>query len=197
VGLYYYLIAQLPFLFYEQKPPLSSEKFKEMALSQMSKGDADILNSLSFDYNSELSKTGCKFIDNWQKWEHTLRLNVGRFRSLKLYNENPSVMPPVLPEDAFHTAELLFSQEGSPLDGEILLDKARWNAIDDLLAGSNYFDRSNVYAYFLKLLILERHQLFNAENGFSEYKSLYAEIVENAQSYVHTSTEMTSAEVTK
>ncbi|MDR2542539.1 MAG: hypothetical protein LBC80_03710 [Treponema sp.] len=184
-------MAQLPFLFYEQKPPLSSEKFKEMAFSQMNKEDSELMKYLSFGYDSNTSKSGCKFIDNWRKWEHTLRLNVGKLRSLKLYNEYTGTMPPTTPEGAFHTAEELLSQEGSPLDGELLLDKARWNAIDDLLAGGNYFDRSSVYAYFLKLLLLERRQIFNAEKGFAEYKSLYAEIIENAQSCVQTSTEET------
>jgi len=40
---------------------------------------------------------------------------------------------------------------------------------------------NNIYAYYLKLLLLERRQSFNTEKGFAEYKTLYAEILESAQ----------------
>jgi hypothetical protein len=70
--------------------------------------------------------------------------------------------------------------ESSPLDGEILLDKARWQAIDDL-AGNDYFHRNSIFAYLLKLLLIERRMSFNVEKGFDEYKSLYTSIVESVQ----------------
>jgi hypothetical protein len=190
VGLYYYLVAQLPTLFYDQKQPMSSEDFKELAISLLSKKDAALLKHLSYEYNSDLSGTGCKFIDNWKKWEHTLRLNLAKQRSLKLYNKTIEDVP-VIPDNALHTAEATFLFDGSPLEAEIQLDKSRWNVIDSFIEGYDYFDRSSVYAYYLKLLLLERRQLFNAENGFSEYKSLYAEILENGKSCVLNSTEET------
>jgi hypothetical protein len=46
------------------------------------------------------------------------------------------------------------------------------------------FDRSTIYAYLLKLMILERRASFKTEIGFTEYKSLYASILESAQSGV-------------
>lgn len=184
MALYYYLMAQLPTLVYEQKPPMSSEAFKELAGLLLTKTDAGLLKHLSLAIISpetsdtpakKKKNTGCKFIDNWRDWECTLRLNLARHRSLKLY-EKDTVEPPVNPADAFNTAAVVFTQDGSPLDGELMIDKARWSAIDSL-ASSNYFHRDNVFAYYLKLLILERHQLFNVENGFAEYKSLYSEII--------------------
>ena len=181
--LYYYLISQLPFLFYDQKAPMSSDVFKELAESLLNKKDAKLMKYLSLEIELDpaaIKPTGCDFIDNWRKWECTLRLNLARYRSLKLYSEvTETAEPPVIPADAYNAAAVAFTQEGSPYDGEILLDKARWAAID-LMAGNNYFDRKNVYAYYLKLLLLERRQLFNAEKGFAEYKSLYAEILKDS-----------------
>jgi len=171
---------------------MSSQKFKELAVSLMTKKDASLMEYLSLEYQPFAKKTGCKFIDNWRKWENTLRLNLGKSRALNLYNEYTGEIPPDVPEDAVYTATNLFSHEGTPLEGEMLFDRARWNVIEDLLAGSNYFDRGGVYAYFLKLLLLERHQLFNIEKGFAEYKSIYAEIIKNAQVCVFTSTEAAS-----
>jgi len=207
VGLYYYLMSQLPSLMYDQKPPMSSEAFKELASLLLSKKDASLLKYLSLQLNNDVSSTkktvstGCSFIDDWRDWEKTLRLNLARYRYLELQNkkspndykneaqdgdkdtyffENMETFNiPVLPADAYNTASVVFTQEGSPLDGEILIDKARWNAID-LMAGNEYFDRNNVYAYFLKLLILERRQLFIVEKGFSEYKTIYSQIINSS-----------------
>jgi len=195
VGEYYYLMAQLPYLMYDKKPPMSSGKFKELADSQLSRTDASFLKYLSLDVKIDSGssdtdaaeksiRTGCEFVDKWNEWERTLRLNLARHRSLKLYPTEEAITPPVVPDDAYAAASHVFTQDGSPLDGEILLDKARWNAID-LMTGSDYFHENNVFAYYLKLLILERRELFEAEKGFSEYKSLYAQIFERS----HTSGE--------
>ena len=195
---YYYLMAQLPYLMYDQKPPMSSNEFKELALKLLNKKDASFMKYLFLGHDTlpsdekkseddtkpetppAIKETGCNFIDNWRKWENTFRLNLARYRSLKIYHNNSDTEdPPVIPADAYNTATIAVTQEGSPLDGEILIDKARWNAIDSL-TGNDFFHHYNVYAYYLKLLLLERRQLFDVEKGFSEYKSLYAQIIESS-----------------
>jgi len=191
VGSYYYLMAQLPYLTYEQKPHISSGAFKSLAESLMDKEDAKLLDCLSLDpspqsggegpsYTEASPSTGCDFIDNWREWERVLRLNLAKHRAIHLKRENPSALePPFMPSDAVAAAVKAVTGDSSPLDAEILIDKARWNAIDTL-AGNDYFNRNSVYAYFLKLLLIERRQAFNTDKGFSEYKSLYAEIIESA-----------------
>jgi len=185
-------MAQLPYLMYDHKPPMSSQKFKELALSLLNRRDKVFFNYLTKKYESDAEtsafdmpaqKSGCEFIDNWLEWERVLRINLARHRFLHLNDEdgNPRAESHDFPElvepaDAHDAAVLAFAQDGSPLDGEILLDKARWNAIDTL-TGSDYFHENNVYAYYLKLLLLERKLLFDVEKGFSEYKSIYAEIL--------------------
>jgi hypothetical protein len=68
----------------------------------------------------------------------------------------------------------------SPLEAEALLDRARWSAIERF-QGIPYFDRNTVFAYLLKLLILERSASFKVDTGFAEYKSLYASILERVR----------------
>jgi len=198
-------MAQLPYLMYDDKPSMSSEKFKELALSLLSKRDRAhlrfLVKNLEADIvaspDSKKKKSGCEFIDSWIEWERTMRLNLARHRSLKIYHDEnfqkyaddskatedqdsiENAILPVLPADAYAAAAAVFTQDGSPLDGELLLDKARWNAID-LLTGNDYFHENNVYAYYIKLLLLERRQLFNVDDGFSEYKTLYAQIFERS-----------------
>lgn len=191
MGSYYYLMAQLPFLIYEQKPHISSGAFKSMAESLMDKEDSKLMDYLSLDpsplkagesasYMEAAPSTGCDFIDGWREWERTLRLNLAKHRAIHIKRDNTFALePPFMPVDAVAAALKAVTGDSSPLDAEILIDKARWNAIDTL-AGKEYFTRNSVYAYFLKLLLIERRQAFNTDKGFSEYKSLYAEIIESA-----------------
>jgi len=190
VGSYYYLMAQLPGLVYDQKPPMSSGDFKALAKNLLNKEDAALMGQLSIDpdpqasegpaYAESAKSTGCSFIDGWREWERAFRLNLSRQRAAHLKRESPNnIEPPCVPADAAVIASKAVTGEGSPLEAEILVDKARWNAIEGL-EGNAYFHRNNIFAYFLKLLLLERRQAFNVDRGFSEYKSLYAEIVDSA-----------------
>jgi hypothetical protein len=67
----------------------------------------------------------------------------------------------------------------SPLEAELFLDKSRWDAIESL-QGIDYFTRNTIFGYLLKLLLMERRSFFKAEEGFIEYKGLYASIMEAA-----------------
>jgi len=189
VAAYHYLMAQLPYLIYEQKPPMSSGGFKALAETQLSEEDVSLLNCVSLDpdpdgktlpsYAEPAPSTGCEFIDNWREWERSLRLNLAKNRAVKLKRDALSAMePPFYPVEAVAAAGKSVNAEISPLEGETLIDKARWNAIE-MFAGNDYFDSNSVFAYFLKLMLIERRMSFNTERGFSEYKSLYASIIES------------------
>ena len=173
---YYYLIAQLPNLVYEQKPLMSSQDFLDLAKSMVTNSDFALLNGLSLELRDKA--TGCKFIDDWQEWERDLMLNLAKQRAIKLKRDLPATEPVYHMDIGAVTTKAM--DEHSPLEGEILLDKARWHAIEDL-AGNDYFHRNSVFAYYLKLLLIERRMSFNVDKGFSEYKSLYASIVESEQ----------------
>ena len=191
-------MAQLPSLLFEQKPSMSSGAFRALAESLMTEKDASFFKFLSINYdpaseeddqNTEYdqgssaessSSTGCSFIDNWREWERTLRLNLAKQRAVKIGRDIKSITePPVIYMDAA-SAAVKAIDETSPVDAELVIDRARWNAIVGFV-GSNYFDQMNVYAYYLKLLLLERRQMFNTDAGFAEYKTLYNEIIENYQ----------------
>jgi len=198
VGAYYYFIAQLPYLVYGQNPPMSSLAFKEFAKASIDKGDAQLLDSISLDpqplqpndegavtiaYAEKAPASGSVFIDNWRDWERTLRLHLAKQRAVKLKRENTVKVPmelPVFPTDAVAAAAKTISAVESPLELEILLDKARWSAIEEF-QGTDHFSSNTIFAYFLKLLLLERRALFKTEEGNDEYNSLYASILEGVQ----------------
>jgi len=189
VGQYHYLVPQLSYLVFGQTPPMSPEAFREQAMPLLDEQDAALLDTIGLDLKPPLDgspgyaagaalSSGSDFIDKWWEWERVLSLSLAKARCGKLKREAPSTEPPILPSDAA-TAAVRAVQE-SPLAGEMLIDKARWQAIDTLLEGSGYFDRNVVFAYMLKLIILKRQALFQTEKGFSEYKSLYASILEQS-----------------
>jgi hypothetical protein len=163
---------------------MSSQAFKELAVTFLSGKDAKLLAILSLegniDYTEKVRSCGCAFIDKWHEWERALRLNLAKQRAANIKRDNVTPIPSVTePNDAAAVAAKIVTEEHSPLEAEYLIDKARWNAIDSFI-GLNYFNRNYIYAYLLKILLLERHQVFNIDKGFSEYKSLYADIIKSA-----------------
>jgi len=176
---YYYFISQLPYLVYEQKPPMTSKHFLGLASDLLEESDFKVMEHLSFNDAFTTKTVNSAFVKDWNSWERALKLNLAKERAAKLKKDIQLTDIPFFPQEAAVTA-VKAVDEKSPLDGEIMLDKARWNAIDSIV-GSDYFSVNNVYAYYLKLLLLERKQAFNTEKGFAEYKTLYADILESAQ----------------
>jgi hypothetical protein len=116
------------------------------------------------------------FINRWKEWERTLRLNLAKSRMQKLRREGGTADAPEHPADAAGAAKTAMAIE-SPLEAELFLDKARWDAIEHF-QGINNFSVNAMYAYLLKLLLMERRSAFNTEDGFTEYKRLYTAILD-------------------
>jgi hypothetical protein len=169
---------------------MSSEHFRGLCRDMLSGDDLALLDYCALDPDAVLRKgsagqpygdlppgTDSSFIDGWYAFERALRLHLARNRSQALKRESAApTEPPAAPADAENAAKAALALE-SPLEAELLLGKARWDVIDSL-QGLNYFGRNTVYAYLLKLLLIERRQAFKAEEGFAEYKALYASIME-------------------
>jgi hypothetical protein len=145
----------------------------------LSKKDAQLLEfcRLGIENDEEPSITHSLFINNWIERERTLWLNLAQIRAGKLKREPPADVPHDSAE-AEAQARAAFVLE-NPLEAEILIDKGRWDAVESL-AGTDYFGVNTIYAYLLKLLLIERRSSFKTEEGFAEYKALYAKIIEQA-----------------
>jgi len=168
---------------------MSSEAFKSLAAELMSPADAALLDSCTLDpepaigddesgltYAKAAGKTSSKLVNNWKKWERTLRLNLAKGRALKFKRDAGTLAEvPEDPVDAVAAAKTALLMD-SPLEAELYLDKARWDVIEGL-QGIDNFHKNAIFAYLLKLLLMERRAAFNAEEGFAEYKRLYAAIL--------------------
>ncbi|MDR2402837.1 MAG: hypothetical protein LBD78_02290 [Spirochaetaceae bacterium] len=164
---------------------MSSAAFRELCKTALSPADAALLDFCVLDpdpvsaepvYGEAPAATSSAFLNKWRHWERTLRLNLARYRAQRLKREGGAPAdPPEDPADATATAKAAVSME-SPLEAELFLDKSRWDAIE-AFQGLDYFNRNTIYAYLLKLLLMERRSLFRIEEGVREYQGLYASIL--------------------
>jgi hypothetical protein len=169
---------------------MSSRAFRELCRGSLSPADGALLEFCVLDPSPAASyaeaplKTPSEFLNRWRNWERALRLNLARYRAQRLRREGgggndlSTADPPDYPADAAAAAKTAAAMD-SPLEAEIFLDKARWDAIE-LFQGIQYFSVNTIYAYLLKLLLGERRGLFRVEEGFAEYKGLYASIMEQS-----------------
>jgi hypothetical protein len=182
---YYYLAAQLPSLLYGQAAPMSSRDFLELCEGSLRDADRAFLVLCTLDPDARGGTDHDEsslpdFIGKWRNWERSLRLNLARYRVQRLKREGgQSIDPPDYPADAAAAAKTAAAMD-SPLEAEIFLDKARWDAIE-LFQGIDYFSINTIFAYLLKLRLMERRALFKVEEGFAEYKGLYTSIITDSE----------------
>jgi hypothetical protein len=185
VGNYYYFVAQLPYINYGDIPPMSSESFVELCEALLKPSDYALTKFCTLDAKTAIETavgTGSDFIDDWLLRERTLWLNLAALRAGRLHRPIPADPPHDAPR-AEAVAKAAFAMD-DPLQAELYIDRARWGAVDAMV-GMNYFSVNTIFAYLIKLRLLERKQLFKTEEGFSEYKALYAAIMAASKSVLN------------
>jgi hypothetical protein len=119
-------------------------------------------------------------LKSWYDWENTLRSELVKLRAAKkgtdaekYISDNPGEAGVVeIAREAFN--------QNSPLDGEKILDQARWDYLDMLEAG-HMFDIGKLIIYYLKLQLLNRRAVLNKDKGQQEYEKIYADILAAAR----------------
>lgn len=174
---YYYFVATLPSVTYGDAPPKSSKEFREECAYHLAPRDAALLRYCCYDAAVTVAarSTGSAFLDALLARERTLLLNLAHLRAARLKRSLPEE-PPHDASGAETVAKTAFEMD-DPLEAEVFLDRGRWDAID-ALAGLDLFSVNMVYAYLLKLQLLERRQRFDTERGFAGYKELYDTILD-------------------
>jgi hypothetical protein len=158
---------------------MTADAFITLAGEHLTSGDAELLARcrLGVQGRDAPPETPSAFINNWLRRERTVALNLAKLRAAKLKREGALEAPAYDPL-AETQAKAAAAME-SPLEAELFLDKCRWDAVE-AATGLGTFGVNKVFAYLLKLRLLERQSLFNTEEGFAEYKAVYAGIMDNA-----------------
>jgi hypothetical protein len=166
---------------YGQSSSITSAYFLDLCKEHLEQKDFERLASCSlnpFPVIEPLENTSA-FLDSWRNWEQAIRLHLAKFRAQNLKRDFSSIEEPSSDFlDAASIAKTAVTMD-SPLEAEMYLDKARWDYIDSL-EGLDHFSDNVLYAYLLKLYLIERNAQFKEDEGFAEYKRLYASIINNA-----------------
>ena len=175
---YYYLVSQLPNISAAESKsalPLNSESFREVASSFISEKEKSVLNNLSLVPSMELNASGSKFLDIWYEKERNLRCALAQIRAQKL-KKDTFPLPAGCTADIISAARTAVGMD-SPLSAEQFLYEYRLRLLDDLRP-LDAFSIDAVYAYGLRLMLVERMRKFEVENGKTSYHKIYDEILD-------------------
>ncbi len=175
---YYYLVSQLPNISSSEGKsnlPLTSDQFREIALRFISPKEKDVLDKLSLVPCVELNSTGSAFLDVWYEKERNLRCALAQIRAQKMKKDSVP-LPAGCTADIISAARTAVGMD-SPLSAEQFLYDYRLRLLDDLRP-LDAFSIDAVYAYGIRLMLVERMRKFEVENGKTSYHKIYDEILD-------------------
>lgn len=174
---YYYLVSQLPNISTTEGKanlPLNGKSFIELAGRFISEDEKITLNGLSLVPPKELTSTGSVFLDTWYEKERNLRFALAQIRAQKMKKDSIP-LPPGCTADIVNIARTAVGMD-SPLSAEQFLFEYRIKLLDETRPMDN-FSIDAVYAYGLKLMLVERMRKFDVENGKASYHEIYDNIL--------------------
>ena len=174
---YYYAVSTLPMLFFDGDPTYDREVFLNFCRDQLTPRDFKALveTSLLMDESTALSTDlGTRWFLNelglrnslvvlrasalgWDQQDYVQRDSAGRTWT-DLSGVEEVVRSAVAAED--------------PLKSEIVLDRYRWELLEELEVG-HYFDLRKLQIYYLKLQILWRKALVHSDEGPNSFEKSY------------------------
>ena len=175
---YYYLVSQLPNISSGESKsnlPLNTVQFREVAGRFITPKEKAVLDGLSLVPPKELSGTGSAFLDVWYEKERNLRCALAQIRAQKMKKDSVP-LPPGCTADIISAARTAVGMD-SPLSAEQFLYDYRLRLLDDLRP-LDAFSIDSVYAYGIRLMLVERMRKFEVENGKTSYHKIYDTILD-------------------
>ena len=174
----YYLISQLPSLdgLSENVPmPITEERFNELCTRFLSKKTQNALSKLTLMPSRDSETTGSAFLDAWNDGERKLRLVLGKIRADKMNKTFEAEEIKSAPVELLQVAREAVEIE-NPLEAEKFLNKYRLEFLETLRPMDS-FSEDFVFYYGLKLKLISRIKLFDADSGETAYKNIYSSIM--------------------
>lgn len=159
---YYYLIASLPELNSDGEMPLSYQDFLELCRKQVNSRTYQLLEELT------LSSAEGPLVKEWAAVYGALTKEVNYQRSMKLGKAYP-----VPAEKDFATSQVAASalSAPNPLEAEKIMLAFEFEQLDSLTR-THFFDDYVLFAYAIKLKLLERQNSFQHDKGEKEFRRL-------------------------
>lgn len=151
-----------------------TEKFLGICAEACTKRDYGYIESAVLEPGS--TEPDHRLLKGWISWETALRNELSALRA-KTLGKDPSRHR--REEAAFYTeiaqtAREAYNQE-TPLQAEEVLNKARWNRLEDLETG-HHFDTEKLMIYYLKLQVNRRRAQFTEQAGETNFGRVYTSV---------------------
>ncbi len=179
---YYFLVASLPLLNYEQRDAIEPSDFLELLADHLTGSDFRLVASATIDPPQEELSSPNPTLQAWIAYERGLRNALVRLRAGRRSVEPGHYLRPDERGDhgdgsAYITdaAREAMGHE-SPLSGEDALDRARWFSLDELEVG-HYFDLDRIAIHYLRLQILARRRRFDRREGEARFRRISEQIM--------------------
>lgn len=171
---YYYFAASLPQLDFEAKPSHSVEEFLADCERLLSHED---YQAIHFLLNSESAEVDVQTNSNVTfnrclQFDAQLRNEIAFFRA-QGFGKDPEkyVRGEFFSDPSISSIIQDAARASNPLEGEKVLDRARWQMLDDFCIG-HHFDFDFLVIYGLKLKILNRYKEINSPEGGKNFEEL-------------------------
>lgn len=174
---YYYLVSQLPNVsssMEKNQLPVTEKYYRDLCSRFLDKSDLTVLENLSLVPPRTETTTGSAFLDVWYRNERNLRFALAQVRAQKMKKDSP-VVPGSCTADIMQTARTAVGMD-SPLSAEKFLFEYRL-ALLDSLRPIQQFSTDSVFAYGIRLLLIQRMKKFDAESGTASYHKIYNTIL--------------------
>ena len=171
---YYYLVASLPMLRFEDNPPITLDQFLADCQQSMHANDYVIVRELVAG-NLESIANQSTYIMHWKRFLASLNGLLFGARSAALSREIDDRK--VVTDADIHLQDIVKQamQAENPLEAELLLMHFQWKMAEEL-SQSHVFSLEVLLTYAIQLALLERKSLFTPIEGNAEFKRLFSNL---------------------
>ncbi len=179
---YYFLVASLPLLSYEQRDATEPQEFLALLAEHLSASDLALVRNATIDPPEGTCASASPVIRAWTGFERGLRNGLVRLRAARLSTEPGHYLRPDENGDYGDTSAEIGEAareamaHDSPLSAEDTLNRARWLFLDQLQVG-HYFDLEHIAVYYLRLQIHARRRRFDHDQGQARFARISDQIM--------------------
>jgi len=160
VEYYIYLISSLPMLHFGGNLPFSLENFLGMCAGLIPERDLILLKTI-LDMDIYFYQEENLVLKKWRAFNIALNNELVKIRAGRKHIDPALYLRPdgYIGYELMHIA-MAAHRSPAPIEGEKILDQARWHFLDELSLG-HYFDLECLIIYLEKLRILKRWMRIN------------------------------------
>ncbi len=182
---YYYTVASLPALRFEETPFLTRAEFLEYCRIEVSDTDAAIIENASIwseaETGADETRTGPYngVLTEWNRGIREIQRQAALIRAQGLGRDADRIPRPDVTDAGLPERLRQILNEDNPLKTENALLRLLWQRADWLEAG-HHFDCEKLIVYHLKLQIAARRSRINdSEAGRDEFDSQYEKVAQS------------------